>query len=547
MSAQESSIPPKSPVAVRERKAFSFVKDNETNDEVTKTDLTPGTSTRQRIKSLASRFETRKEQSLDDLRFRTVRNFFTEEERSIRVRAEREKYNALAQQQQQDATATHEHKAKNESPTAVDAEGSHAKKYDHTFVQNTPVKNIARLFEAKADEANTESYSKQTSPQAEESTESHTQRSRATSNPVKSIMGIFEVKKEETSASPDEDHSQVQPSEVATPLKSEQTIVQATPVKNMVSMFEVKKEQTLDDLQFRTVRSFFTEQERSIRVAAERERYNALTEQQKQDAAAVEEKKSAKDEISNEGSATGEIEADEAAFGGSDETSTVVEDPVTLDEETVAKGSDISSITVHEDAASTVIVQDESSTETTTNVSVDGAVAIKSTEQNHARVDVNVAEEVLTITGASQVDVAITTTTTSTTVKTERKWEELTTNAVRVDTATTKVIFTTEPVEKNAATAEVASKTTPVSNNAVQDTPTVLVAVTETESSTTTTSDEDVVLEGFNEATQRLMTMKMLLAFQGFTGLDCSTEFEWHTADIESWSPAAAQPQQEER
>lgn len=74
-----------------------------------------------------------------------------------------------------------------------------------------------------------------------------------------------------------------------------------TPVKNMVSRFEKKPEQSLDNLSFRTVRTFFpTIEEPSIRVGAEKQKYEAVTEQQKAEARRLEEEKIAKTKASIE-------------------------------------------------------------------------------------------------------------------------------------------------------------------------------------------------------------------------------------------------------
>lgn len=58
--------------------------------------------------------------------------------------------------------------------------------------------------------------------------------------------------------------------------------VERTGVRNIVSRFEQKPKQSLDALPFRTVRSFFNSQEqRSIHVTAEKQKYDALTEKQR--------------------------------------------------------------------------------------------------------------------------------------------------------------------------------------------------------------------------------------------------------------------------
>jgi hypothetical protein len=77
-----------------------------------------------------------------------------------------------------------------------------------------------------------------------------------------------------------------------------------TPVKNMVSRFEKKPEQSLDNLSFRTVRTFFpTIEEPSIRVGAEKQKYEAVTEQQKAEVRRLEEEKLSKKKVAVESTA----------------------------------------------------------------------------------------------------------------------------------------------------------------------------------------------------------------------------------------------------
>ncbi|KAF1332952.1 hypothetical protein FI667_g3106, partial [Globisporangium splendens] len=315
-AAQESKLAPKSPLAAgvgQATNASADVSGSVQQSEDTKT---------QRIKNIASRFETKKEQSLDDLKFRTVRSFFTEEERSVRVGAERERYNALTQQQEANATKTviqseQSHDAVSESVNAtahgdlrrdsasekVEHVGSEAGKED-VSVENessgitTPenktkqrIKNIASRFELAAKKE-----------QSLDDLKFRTVRSFFTEE-QRSIRVAAEREKYNTLAEQQKhelklahaDGGESHEGGCEKPHDGEHvhrrlsgatkqlTVDKETPVKNIASRFEVaaKKEQSLDDLQYRTVRSFFTEEERSIRVAAEREKYNALTEQQK--------------------------------------------------------------------------------------------------------------------------------------------------------------------------------------------------------------------------------------------------------------------------
>uniref|UniRef100_K3WCV5 Uncharacterized protein n=1 Tax=Globisporangium ultimum (strain ATCC 200006 / CBS 805.95 / DAOM BR144) TaxID=431595 RepID=K3WCV5_GLOUD len=265
---------------------------------------TPENKTKQRIKNIASRFElaAKKEQSLDDLKFRTVRSFFTEEQRSIRVAAERERYNALAEQQKHESSLANGEGDENRD---VSDEKPHDGELVHRRLsgamkqlavdKETPVKNIASRFEVAAKKeqslddlqyrtvrsffteeersirvaAEREKYNALTEQQKQELKLGHADRDEVGDEKLR-----------------DGEHSNRRLSGAA----NQVTVDKGTPVKNIASRFEGKKEQSLDDLQYRTVRSFFTEEERSIRVAAEREKYNALTEQQKQDMKNAEQK-----------------------------------------------------------------------------------------------------------------------------------------------------------------------------------------------------------------------------------------------------------------
>ncbi|ETL79947.1 hypothetical protein L917_19507 [Phytophthora nicotianae] len=180
------------------------------------------------VKSLASRFEGKREQSLDSLKFRTVREFFPTE-RSIRVGAEKQKYEAQAQQQQLKAKAEEEAKSKYKASV------------------KSPVK------EAAASELKT---SESVAPATATETDGFTTPDGASSRKKMSF---------------DEGYSSAN-----SPSKFSDEAL--TPVKSIASRFEGKREQSLDSLKFRTVREFFPE-ERSVRVGSEKQKFEAQAQQ----------------------------------------------------------------------------------------------------------------------------------------------------------------------------------------------------------------------------------------------------------------------------
>ncbi|KAG3119417.1 hypothetical protein PI124_g4062 [Phytophthora idaei] len=181
------------------------------------------------VKSLASRFEGKREQSLDSLKFRTVREFFPTE-RSIRVGAEKQKYEAQAQQQQLKAKAEEEAKSKYKASL------------------NSPVKEAAAP-ELKA----TESVTPATVTEAGE-------------------FSTPDAASSRKKFSFDEGYSSAN-----SPSKFSDEAL--TPVKSIASRFEGKREQSLDSLKFRTVREFFPE-ERSVRVGSEKQKFEVQAQQE---------------------------------------------------------------------------------------------------------------------------------------------------------------------------------------------------------------------------------------------------------------------------
>ncbi|KAI9991593.1 hypothetical protein PInf_016883 [Phytophthora infestans] len=130
------------------------------------------------VKSLASRFEGKREQSLDTLKFRTVREFFPTE-RSIRVGAEKQKYEAQALKAKAEGEAKSKYKLSSKSAavesvtlatetdgyTTPDAASSSKKmSFDDGYSSAdsaskfsdealTPVKSIASRFEGKREQS----------------------------------------------------------------------------------------------------------------------------------------------------------------------------------------------------------------------------------------------------------------------------------------------------------------------------------------------------------------------------------------------------------
>ncbi|KAG1688447.1 hypothetical protein DVH05_003652 [Phytophthora capsici] len=188
------------------------------------------------VKSLASRFEGKREQSLDNLKFRTVREFFPTE-RSIRVGAEKQKYEAQAQQQQMKAKAEEEAKAKYNTGPGI---------------KSAPKEDVVPVPSPEVNPVPVESESK----------------------PADGDVGVFNTP--ETTSSRKKFSFDDGYASANSPSKSSDEAL--TPVKSLASRFEGKREQSLDNLKFRTVREFFPE-ERSVRVGSEKQKFEAQAQQ----------------------------------------------------------------------------------------------------------------------------------------------------------------------------------------------------------------------------------------------------------------------------
>lgn len=197
------------------------------------------------VKSLASRFEGKREQSLDSLKIRTVREFFPEE-RSIRVGAEKKKYEAQAQEQKIKAKAEQEAKAKYKA-----GPGFKFSEKDAASDTSVPeVKESAMIVEdSEVNGGNLADSAGFTTPDAAASRKKYSfdEGYAFTDSPSKS---------------------------------SDDAPKSSTPVKSIASRFEGKYEQSLDDLKFRTVREFYSD-EHSVRVSSEKEKLEAQSQQAK--------------------------------------------------------------------------------------------------------------------------------------------------------------------------------------------------------------------------------------------------------------------------
>ncbi|KAF1332911.1 hypothetical protein FI667_g3110, partial [Globisporangium splendens] len=401
------------------------------------------------VKNIVNRFEVKKEQTLDNLPFRTVRNFFSEEERSVRVNAEREKYNALTEQQKLEAKISPEQKVK---------------------LLQSPVRGrVKSITEGLA----------------------------ASASPARKLSGA-------QSESTTED------------AKAKQGF------KSIVSRFEAKKEQSLDDLRFRTVRNFFSEEERSIRVNAEREKYNALTQQQKQDAVKPKPKQTASP-VASEKANGAKHETESAAIDAEvatredtkitteteQETSVVKEEgvtEVTLEEESTTTVDDTTRVEAvqgnetEEDAGADVQTEEKTAEdasprtvtarEETATVATDNAGSVSQAEAS-AEVSASEAEAVEVVKAEAEVISSV--------VESEIKTEpdvasESTVDAVQVDTADTSVSIVksakTEVITADAI-LEVGSSTE--TSDAAAEVQVVDVMINETEEkvlSSETTSEE---------------------------------------------------------
>ncbi|RLN38139.1 hypothetical protein BBJ28_00019428, partial [Nothophytophthora sp. Chile5] len=211
------------------------------------------------VRSLASRFEGKREQSLDSLKFRTVREFFPEE-RSIRVGAEKQKYETLTEQQNLKAKAEEEAKAKYKTTPTFQ-------------MSKSPVKGLAAA----------------TSPQRDLTSGSAVEEVKTTLDETKTAMDVAIDDAAATSSAGEVitvKKVAVMDEQVSSPAGASQGVEKTdaervTPVKSIASRFEGKREQSLDSLKFRTVREFFPE-ERSVRVGSEKQKFEAQAQQHDQ-------------------------------------------------------------------------------------------------------------------------------------------------------------------------------------------------------------------------------------------------------------------------
>uniref|UniRef100_A0AAV1TUD0 Uncharacterized protein n=1 Tax=Peronospora matthiolae TaxID=2874970 RepID=A0AAV1TUD0_9STRA len=192
------------------------------------------------VKRLTSRFEGKREQSLDSLKFRTVRGFFPDE-RSVHVGAEKEKYEAHAQQQKLNAKAEQVIKSKYKT-----ASGSKSFEKD-------PVPG-AMSFEFASVTMDMENEAVLNRTFSADSCGFMTPDATASRKKL-----CFDDANSAVSSSPQ---------------LSGDTEEALTPVKSIASRFEGKREQSLDALKFRTVREFFPV-ERSVHVDSEKQKLEA--------------------------------------------------------------------------------------------------------------------------------------------------------------------------------------------------------------------------------------------------------------------------------
>ncbi|GMF21167.1 unnamed protein product [Phytophthora fragariaefolia] len=104
------------------------------------------------VRNMASRFEKKAEQSLDNLSFRTVRSFFPTE-KSVRVGAEKQKYEAMEKEKQAkeaEAFSTPTKPKESAGLTANRTPEPHARRYTITDAENPNVRGIAHRFETRA-------------------------------------------------------------------------------------------------------------------------------------------------------------------------------------------------------------------------------------------------------------------------------------------------------------------------------------------------------------------------------------------------------------
>ncbi|KAG6590845.1 adhesin-like protein [Phytophthora cinnamomi] len=236
------------------------------------------------VKSLASRFEGKREQSLDSLKFRTVREFFPEE-RSIRVGAEKQKYEAQAQQQKLKAKAEEEAKSKYKIGSSFKSPGKDgASPAPSPELKATAVKesgNGVDPFSLSTPDAagSRKKFSFDDGHAASDSPGMTRDGSPEAVTPVKSIASRFEGKREQSLDSLKfRTVREFFPEERSVRVGSEKQKFEA----------QAKQDNSLDKLKFRTVREFFPEEgQRSVHVGAEKAKFEALTRQQEEAAKAA--------------------------------------------------------------------------------------------------------------------------------------------------------------------------------------------------------------------------------------------------------------------
>ncbi|KAG7379392.1 hypothetical protein PHYPSEUDO_008684 [Phytophthora pseudosyringae] len=238
------------------------------------------------VKSLASRFESKREQSLDSLKFRTVREFFPTE-RSIRVGAEKQKYEAQAHQQQMEAKAEEEAKAKYKpgfkSLDKEAASGAPSPELKATEAVSMPATATATENGAFSTLDTASSRKKFSFDEGYASANSPSKFSDEALTPVKSIASRFEGKREQSLDSLKfRTVREFFPEERSVRVGSEKQKLEA----------QSQQDNPLDKLKFRTVREFFPEEgKRSIHVGAEKAKFEAITKQQEEAAKATEQLK----------------------------------------------------------------------------------------------------------------------------------------------------------------------------------------------------------------------------------------------------------------
>lgn len=218
--------------------------DTETNQQEEKSaDNKPSTSPSmgdvasrlRKVKSIVRRFESpRRQESLSTLQIRTVRDYFpSASKRNIHVDDEKRRFELMAEQQRLDALAA-------------------------------------------AAEANHGEYTRFASPRKDlgpgsPKSEPHTPQKVFSTPTKKPAMPMINDEDKESSSSGEEEDTAAQQETASSSLK----------VKNLASRFESpRKDESLDKLSFRTVRTFFSEAESpSIRVGAEKEKFDALVKQ----------------------------------------------------------------------------------------------------------------------------------------------------------------------------------------------------------------------------------------------------------------------------